>query len=62
MTREEPMTEAEVKRLWKLLGKFYEVKNKDGADHLSVGEKQIVRSVREWVRWYARDEMSVELD
>jgi hypothetical protein len=56
------MSEAEVRKLWKLLGKFYEVKNKDGADYLSVGEKQIVRSVREWVRWYARDEMSVELD
>lgn len=51
------MTERDTKQLYKLLGKFLEAQDRQDQVFLSDGERQVVVTVRGWVKWYADDEL-----
>lgn len=57
------MTEREIKKLWKLLGKFADVTEADGELKMPLTnrEQQVIHLVRQWVDWYAHDELNVEV-
>lgn len=54
------MSERKLKQLYKLLDEFRNVRNKEGENFLSEGERQVTHCVRQWVAWHA-DEEDIEL-
>lgn len=67
----EPFTQREIKTLYRLLARFYRAKKLnmdsvdqsiDDSDFLSVGERSIVSSVQQWVKWFSHDEMLMDED
>lgn len=59
-------SEWEIKTLYKLLTKLQtayvgndEISTR--ADHFTIGERTIISTVRQWVKWFAQDEMKVDI-
>lgn len=55
------MTEKQVRQLLKLLDQLRMSKNAVGADYFDPCARGILLIVCQWIRWYAHDELSVDL-
>lgn len=55
------LTEREVRQLYKLLNKFYSSKTREGKDAYQCTERGIISNIVLWVKWYATDELDIDL-
>lgn len=55
------MNERKVKQLLKLLDEWKTSKTAAGADTYVATERSVIGVVEQWVKWYGRDELSMDL-
>jgi hypothetical protein len=53
------MTEKQVKQLLKLLDQFREISTPD--DKLNSRERGVLAAIRQWVVWYGRDTLEMDI-